>query len=266
MQSSSTQTIIIFIAGTVIMILVFGFIFLFMLLYERKRQRYRATIQQLEIDNQKKLLEAVIEAQEEEKQYFAEELHDSIGQLLSVISMNLNTLKRKATQKNIVDPELDKITNITLEIAKTSIQEVRNISQKLMPVILNDFGLQASLLDLVSKTNETGAQQITLRYELNAERLAKNVEKALYRITQELLSNTIKYAKAKQVNIVLCYQGDTVLYEYEDNGVGFDIHNIKKSGVGLKSIESRVNSINGNLTVVSGKEIGTKVNITLAKI
>lgn len=266
MQPSASQISIIYITGTAIMVLVFLFIFGFMLLYERKRQRYKATIQQMEIDNQKKLLEAVINAQEKEKQYFAEELHDSIGQLLSAINLNMNTLKRNLMGNPELDEESSRTLEMTHEITKTSIQEVRNISQKLMPVILSDFGILAAITDLLNKINDSGALKATLDYQLDDTRFDATIEKALFRITQELLNNTIKHAGAKHVHISIMMHNEHPMYVYTDDGIGFDLHERTKVGVGLKSIESRVNNINDLLTIESAKKMGIRVSITLPKL
>lgn len=254
------------IIGTSIMFLAFVFIAIFMLLNERRKQRYKTTLQSLEIDNQKKLLEALIEAQENEKQYFAEELHDSIGQLLSVINMNVSNIKRLMVSNQLDNKDMEKLIDVTQDLTKSTIQEVRNITHKLLPVILNDFGLVAALNDLISKANEVKKHHISFRNDFGSIRLDKETEKALFRITQELLNNTIKYAEAKNIYIALQYENELPVYTYEDNGIGFDLKSVSGTGVGLKSIESRVNKIGGNLKINSEINRGTTVQITLAKI
>lgn len=266
MESPSTQISIIFIVGISFVFLVFFYIFGFLLLYERKRQRHKSTIKDLEISNQKNLLTAVINAQENEKEYFAEELHDSIGQLLSTINLNLNTLKHHFAAIENLHPDAKNNLDLTHEITRTAIQEVRNISQKLMPVILNDFGLNAALIDMVHKINEAGNLHVILKYELGEERLSAELEKALFRISQELLNNTIKHAKANHVTIQIKAQPQTILYNYTDDGIGFDKTEVKGGSVGLKSIESRVNSVKGQLIIESEKKMGIKVHISLPKL
>lgn len=266
MQPTSTQISIIFIVGTSFMVLVFFYIFGFLLIYERKRQRHKSTIKDLEITNQKKLLTAVINAQENEKEYFAEELHDSIGQLLSTINLNLNTLKHHFSSIEHLHPDAKHNLDLTHEITRTAIQEVRNISQKLMPVILNDFGLRAALLDMVHKINEAGNLYVELQDQLGEERLSAEIEKALFRISQELLNNTMKHAKAKRVTIHITEGPDLILYNYTDDGIGFVKTEVRGGSVGLKSIESRVNSVKGQLIIESEKKMGIKVHISLPKL
>lgn len=265
MEPTSTQISIVFIVGTSFMLLVFFYIFGFLLLYERKRQRHKSTIKDLEISNQKNLLTAVINAQENEKEYFAEELHDSIGQLLSTINLNLNTLKYHCSLIESLPAVVNKDLELTHEITRTAIQEVRNISQKLMPVILNDFGLNAALIDMVHKINEAGNLRVELNYALGEERLSPEMEKALFRISQELLNNTMKHAKAKYVTIEIKNESDLILYNYTDDGIGFEKTDIRGGSVGLKSIESRVNSVKGQLIIESEKKLGIKVYISLPK-
>jgi signal transduction histidine kinase len=265
MQPTSSQVSIIFIVGTAIMLLVFFFIALFVALYERKKQAYRFNLQRLEIENQKAMLEAVITAQENEKQYFAEELHDSIGQLLSAINMNLNNLSRLMTKDYEPPTQVDKILIDTKSITQTSIREIRAISQKMMPVVLSDFGLQAAIADLCTKTSEGGKLEVLFDYRIQDLSLNRETEKALFRISQELVNNTVKYASAQKINIEI-YQTDThLIYKYSDNGIGFNPGSSGKTGLGMKSIESRVNYLNGKLTLKSEKNSGMHVNIQLPK-
>lgn len=266
MQPTSSQVSIIFIGGTAIMLLVFFFIALFVVLYERKKQTYRINLQKLEIENQKAMLEAVITAQENEKQYFAEELHDSIGQLLSAINMNLNNLNRHIDKTETGTSPIEKILADTRNITQTSIREIRAISQKMMPVVLSDFGLHAAISDLCTKTGESGNLEVALNYHISDLDLNSETEKALFRISQELVNNTVKYASARKINITITHNSTHLLYNYSDDGVGFNTTNTGKTGLGMKSIESRVNYLNGKITLTSEKNSGMHVNIQLPKL
>jgi signal transduction histidine kinase len=101
---------------------------------------------------------------------------------------------------------------------------------------------------------------------LREERLSAEIEKALFRISQELLNNTMKHAKAKRVTIHITEGPDLILYNYTDDGIGFVKTEVRGGSVGLKSIESRVNSVKGQLIIESEKKMGIKVHISLPKL
>lgn len=261
MQPSSSEISIIFIAGSAIMLLVFGFILLFVVLYERKKNKYRMQLQEIEIGNQKKMLEAVITTQEKEKQFFAEELHDSLGQILSTININLNNLEQRIAVR--ADTEsIAHLINETKKLTKSSIQEVRNISQKLLPVVLSDFGLETALKDLCNRINDLNVLKTELHFKPGKVRYPEETEKAIFRISQELINNTLKYAAASHIIIKLYHTSEHIVYDYQDNGKGFNMDSPReKPGLGLKSIESRVSFLNGTLQINSEKNNGIKVSI-----
>lgn len=252
----------VFIGGTCLMLMIFFFVLLFVILYDRKKQLYHIRLQQMEIENQQKLLEAIITAQENEKQYFAGELHDSIGQLLSAINMKLNNLSSKIPVLGYSDPHFLRTLDEAKAITRTSINEARAISQKMMPVILTDFGLEVALNDLCARMNTEQQMQFELSYRAGIGPIGPEKEKALFRISQELLNNALKHSGAGKVSLSLATENNQLVLTCSDNGKGIDPGK-KANGLGMKNIESRVKYISGTLHIQSSPGSGTVIRITL---
>ena len=220
-------------------------------------------LQLLDRENQRKMLEAIINTQEREKQYFAGELHDGLGQLLSTVFMNLNNIEKKIETSE--DTRLGQLIKDTKSITQDSINEVRNLSRKLMPEVLSDFGLKQAISDMAGKVNESG-NMIVRFYCDSTKRFSEEIEKSVFRISQELLNNTIKNAEASIVFMTIQQKGSELIFIYEDDGIGMDITESKGKGMGLISVESRVSYLRGSINFESEKNKGIKFTINIPMI
>lgn len=228
---------------------------LFGYLYLRKRQQQKLTSVQLR--QQKLRFKAVIEAEEKERMRIAKELHDGVGQLLSVTKMTLSRVE-------VSEEESERIQTST-DLIDDTINEIRSISHNLIPYSLLKKGLQEALLELTEKINSAGLMEIKLDLILPKDRLEKSTETAIYRIIQEVLNNMIKHSKARNIVISLKKSGDLLYLKMQDDGVGFDTSKIETSdGIGWKNIISRVLTLDGHIKVDSDKGKGTSINIDLA--
>jgi len=207
--------------------------------------------QLLRIENKRKYdaTHALLQGEEQERQRIAQDLHDSMGGMLANIRMSIS----KDGIGNINE------TNDIVQKLDRSISEMRRISRNLMPETLKNLGLETALSELCESMSYK-----KLRIQFEAFDLSENIpfetQLALYRITQESISNVIKYAQANNV-IVQISQNDNLLdLTIEDDGVGFDKNQITK-GLGLKNIENRVQLINGTVDITSVKGEGTTINV-----
>ncbi len=211
---------------------------------------------------ERRILNAIIEAEERERNHFSRELHDGLGPVLSTIKLYFQWLADT--------PEEEKRIGIT-EKGNRNIDEailsLKEISNNLSPRVLNNNGIVPAIHNFIGRLNEI--EKLSVDFEYNAEvRFEKNVEITLYRITTELINNTIKYAMATKSSINLHFDEKLlkVYYKYTDNGKGFDINNIlnNRKGLGMTNIIQRVNSLNGKLTMESRDGEGIKVEIELS--
>jgi len=225
--------------------------------YKRYKARQEAKLL-AEIHKQQEIeTRSLFEGEQKERIRIARDLHDSIGQLLSVVKMNLSNL----------GPQYQKDANLdnTVALVDKTITEVRHISHNLIPEELN-FGLFAALEDMADKINQAGKTTVVLAIpdEARAHQFEKSNELSIYRIVQEALSNIVKHAQATTIDLAVLQQPNGMIISIKDDGKGFDTGKIKtSSGIGWKNIAARVNMLDGDLQVRSEKLTGTQIEITI---
>jgi signal transduction histidine kinase len=209
---------------------------------------------------EKERFKAVIEAQEMERKRIAGDLHDSVGQMLSLSKLQLSEIMDSS---NMYSPEHEQMLERSTRIIDEACQEVRNISHNLMPGPLIRLGLPAAVKDLVRKINASNKIHVSFASNLYDSRLNENIEISVYRIIQEIFNNILKHAQATEIGISLIRQAEEKLeLSITDNGIGFDTGEIiKSSGIGWKNIYSRLAIINGTLNINSKKNSGTCIEI-----
>jgi len=214
------------------------------------------------LEEEKKLLQArnLVDGQEEERKRIAMELHDGLGVILSATKMQFSTLDNAASME-------PKLMEKAIRLLEQASGEVRRISHNLMPGLLTKLGLYEAIDDLFESINETKLLGASVSFEGDRDRrLPENTEIMLYRIIQELVNNTMKYAKASQIRLSLSTAHSPITINYSDNGTGFDPDEVMNSGkksIGLKSIESRVGFLNGQMTLKSAPGKGVDYLFTI---
>lgn len=231
-------------------------LFTFALLYFRQRtvkDRIIARQQIKQLEEEKKLLSArfLVEGQEEERKRIAKELHDGLGVLLSAAKMQFSTIKNKNLENR---PLIEKATNLLEQAAG----DVRKISHNMMPGLLTKLGLYEAIADLFTKLSESNGLEVHTDIPEELKRLSENKEIMLYRIMQELVNNTLKHAEAKNINISMKMIKDQLEIIYSDDGKGFNFEDkLDSKSIGLISIRSRIDFLNGKMVVFSKPGKGT---------
>lgn len=213
----------------------------------------------LQIEYQKELLQNTIVTQEEERKRIAQDLHDAISSKLNVVSLNANFL----TEKDIAPSEVHKIGESIHKVTSTVLENSRRIAHDLLPPTLDKFGLQAAVEELCEEVDDTKKFELdyTINYQENF--IASENELHLFRILQELFSNTIKHAEASKITVSLNTKENLLSLQYTDNGKGFDTAEARNAkGLGMSGIENRADLMNANCAVVSSIGNGIKVTIT----
>ncbi len=213
--------------------------------YKNKQEKTKFMQQNL-------LNQTVLETEQIERERIARDLHDSVGQKLSVVKMQLS-MKNADTQSasNLLDE---------------AIQDVRNVSHNLMPADLSK-GLITALENLSEQVNlSSNTLQVHLHITDNARLLVINKQQSMliYRMIQELLNNAIKYAQAKNIHINMDCNKNQLNLNLTDDGVGFDVNSIEnKDGLGIKNIKERVQQMIGNVQLISKDGKGTQYQISI---
>ena len=228
----------IFSAILIIAILIGIVIIYFIVTIFRYHRRY--------IKLQKERIHAEIIIQENERKRIATDLHDSIGPLLSSVKLQINSI-------DIHSAEDQKVINNAGKYLDEIIGSMREISYNLLPNTLQRKGLVEALREFIANINNKHNTVISL-YLKNDVSISPEKEIHVFRIIQEIIHNTIKHAKAKTLQLGFGTENGELLILTQDDGKGFDIEKAQKyqDGFGLKSIESRIDLLNGYQNLQSG--------------
>jgi len=241
MGEENNQIVLIFIASIAFVVLLAILLILFLLIYQKRIVTQENRLQKLENERQKTLLIATIEGQERERKRLAKDLHDGIGSLLSGLSLNLKFLKNRE------DPNSEQAQFLTeaCNMVEDGIENVRAVSHNLMPATLENFGLLSAMKECVQPLQSNQDLTIKINTKHAPYRTSGEIELGLLRVFQELLQNTLKHAEASEIDTVVDYQEDAIKLQYMDNGKGFTASHTHDVGIGIKNIQSRVESLNG---------------------
>jgi signal transduction histidine kinase len=204
---------------------------------------------------------SVIDGEERERQRLSRELHDGIGQLLIAIKLRLESLLYQDGKE---------VKNSIQELKKyfdQIIDEVRRISNNLMPSVLEAFGLVIAFRNLFLDTEEHSNVKIHFESSGNFEMMDKKVMTYVYRLTQEAINNIVKHAEAKDVWVKLSRKTDMLTLTIEDNGVGFHPETAGKGGgSGLHNMHERASLLQGNINIRSVPGKGTTIHLVVPTI
>jgi PAS domain S-box-containing protein len=212
---------------------------------------------------QHEVINAAIIAEEKERSRVAKELHDSVSPILSASKLYAQTL-HDITDIGMTEKVIDKLVSTINE----SMRAITEISNNLSPHILENFGLIEAVHAFADRFIDS--TQISFEIKSNISlRLGNNLEIVLYRVFTELINNSIKHSKASNISILIMKLENFTL-EYEDNGIGFDLKKVRnaKSGMGLFNMNTRIESLNGEVKIVTRPGQGFKfsANIPLNQI
>ena len=190
---------------------------------------------------------------EEERQRISSELHDHIGQNLLLLRLNLQRNFTELTGNANSDYYLE-----CTDIIDGAVRDLKGISYALKPMVLQELGLVPALFSLVNKVKTESGLKGDIGFIEMEKRLNPNLETAIYRIVQEGLNNIVKYSKAKEFNIELVNNGKKIHIIISDDGVGFDVDEVKeRGGMGLKNMRERTEAFNGVFRLNSSPKDGT---------
>ncbi|MFZ9694382.1 MAG: PAS domain-containing sensor histidine kinase, partial [Chitinophagaceae bacterium] len=220
-------------------------------------QKIEKALMNERLKKEQDLIEARLQAEDQQRTKIGRDLHDGVGQMLAYIGMYVDMLKSKGS----LNP--DEFTKLEGALQNT-LEQVRTLSRTLAPPALQDLGLRDSIRELIDSYAILKKPVFDLQIYAQREDYNLNQEKKMivYRILQELLNNTFKYAEAKQVRILLYFKEKKFFMEYSDDGKGYDPKSISK-GVGLESMHSRITFYKGTLVLNSAPGKGSKANIIL---
>lgn len=228
-------------------------------LYEQIGERDRAK------QSRQLLLRQLVTAQEEERRRIARELHDQMGQDLTVLILGLKTLRDSAPGDSPIHERVAPLQALATRIGR----EVRTLALQLRPPSLDDLGLAATLANYVEEWSARVLVAVDFHQTgLEEQRLPSAIETALYRLAQEALTNVLKHAQATSVSLIVERRADTAHMIIEDDGTGFDVAAARRSAhterrLGLVGMDERVAQLGGTLTIESAPGRGTTVFVRI---
>jgi signal transduction histidine kinase len=212
----------------------------------------------LEISYQKELANAIIITQEAERKRIAQNLHDDISSKLNVISINTHLLKNE----DLSESEKMEITDTIINYTKLVSDDSRRIAHDLLPPVLQNFGLDAGINEMCSDLSQLKSLNISYKSQIEFDIQDNDKHLHLFRILQELVTNSIKHGDSKNISISFTQDKYNKILNYSDDGIGFDVLSIKnKKGLGMKNIESRINFLGADLKIESELNKGSVFTI-----
>ncbi len=238
---------------------------MFLLTYKNYTHKQRLQAQRIsELETEKRLAatEAVLMGEEQERTRLAKDLHDGLGGMLAGIKHSFSTMKGNLS----MTPENQQAFERSMDMLDSSIREMRRVAHNMMPEALVTFGLDTALKDYCSSINQSGALQVSYQsIGIEGETIDKTISITVYRIVQELITNTMKHASASNAIVQVTRTDGLISVTVEDDGKGFDVGMLNNAkGIGWANIQHRVDFLNGKIDVRSGSGKGTSVHIEFA--
>lgn len=209
-----------------------------------------------EKENERAIFRAVIKAQEEERQTISSNIHDDLGALLTSARINIANMLNVENVQNA-----EQLTHLSGVITQAS-QSAKTASNALTPNAVSKYGLKGAIVDLPNIYRFANVN-IEVTYELQ-EIVDSFVEISIYRIVNEIVNNSVKYAKAKDIKVSV-KEGDkqTIEIKVSDNGIGFEESEVLDTSNGIKNIRNRVNLLNGRIILETSKGKGCTYFISI---
>ncbi|QMU27647.1 tetratricopeptide repeat-containing sensor histidine kinase [Adhaeribacter radiodurans] len=249
----SRQYVIYSIGAFLIALLVVLLLYLY---FNYKGKIYHKQLKAVQQEKEIQVLQALMQGEEKERTRIARDLHDEVAGMLAAAKMHMNSLVLQA-QEIIQHKGYHQVVDL-LDEASVS---VRKTAHNLMPEVLMQHGLDKALCRFCN--NISNDKLLVVQYDSWGDigRFAAEFELSVYRIVQELLNNTIKHAHATEAIVQLSYQGNVLSITIEDYGVGINLNNLSEEGMGMHSLRSRVNALQGKIDVSS--DVGQGVSVYL---
>jgi signal transduction histidine kinase len=236
-----------------------------LLVRARIKLTYQRKLDEEKLAKQEELLRAVISSVEGERKRFSEDLHDSFGQLISVLKMNVDSLSTAPPSAAV---ERQRMFDQSVSVLNDMYGELKNVCFNLMPKALIQHGLPVGVNELVARINHTGKLQAESHFFDLDNRLVDIQEISLYRIVQEWTNNILKYSDAKSIFIQITRDEAEITLTIEDDGMGFDEKILTMGqGNGWKNLQSRTNLMKGtiDLDTALGRK-GTMLTVNVPAI
>jgi len=257
MLQASSNSVIFIVVGTLIILFFVLFFYLFMIQLHKRQALHQKEMFDLKAVYEQTIFKAQLEIQEQTFKNISQEIHDNIGQVLSLAKLNLNVIPKNESSKKI---------GLTEELLTKAISDLRDLSKSLSAEKIADTGLAIALAQEMNII-EKAAKNMHTEFNYNDEPVLISREQTIitFRIIQELLQNILKHAGASNIKLELLGSENATTIFLEDNGTGFDRAALDeaKTGIGLKNIQQRCTLIGADFRLDSKPGKGTFIKIII---
>lgn len=241
--------------GTVVALAFVVFVVLLAYLFTTRKNKLLKEKQLMKSQFEQELLQTQLEIQEQTLKNISEEIHDNVGQVLSLAKLNLNTFENNPEKK----------LQATKDLVSKAINDLRDLSRSLHGDKMAEIGLQEAIVNELKILQNTGQYETQLKTEGVAYKLEPQKEMVLFRIVQEALHNSVKHARANALEVQLNYSPNVFTLIVHDNGKGFNSETLTsaQTGIGLKSMRNRAILIGGKFSISSTENGGTSISVEI---
>ncbi|MFT3681178.1 MAG: sensor histidine kinase [Ferruginibacter sp.] len=259
MESSYPEIAFAIVAVTIVFLLLSSSVVIYALIYQKRKKQHGAEMTTLKYIYNQELLQTQIEIQEQTFKNISQEIHDNIGQVLSLVKLNLNTLPE------INNNTLEKRLADTKQLVSKAITDLRNLSQSLHGDKIAETGLEQAITNELKLLENTGKYQTGLKISGTPFTLDPKKQMIIFRIVQEALNNCVKHAEAKKIDVLIEYQEQLFTLSVKDDGRGFNstLLTPEQTGIGLKNMHNRAGLIGGGLQLEASPGSGTSIILKL---
>ncbi len=231
------------------------------LLFSRIRHRQNVKMNEALLRHAEDRAKTAIDAEIQERMHLGTELHDGVGPMLSLAKLNLTALKEK---QSLSAERKQTILQNTIQTINEILREIKNISHNMAPLVLMESGLEKAVRELAARLNETEKVTVSLDVSGLNGRLDSYLEHTVYRSILELVHNILVHAHGSEINLQIIRNHEDITVMVEDNGSGFSQEEAYTGqGLGLKSVRSRVEALNGKVYIDSMAGRGTIVTLVI---
>ncbi len=255
-ESGNSELVVVYFIGTLGMILLAAVIVFFFVAYQRRLLSKQLELNQIKSAQKDEIIRNTIAAQEKERKRIAQDLHDEVGAMLSVVKLNVGRIEKKSD-----DIGAKKLAGETKGYIDDLIAQVRRISRSLLPSSLEKLGIYYAVVEFANWINRTGQINVQTWKRGGQFRFDSNHELAIFRIVQELINNSIKHSGGTLITINMRFSAKVVLVSLSDNGKGFDLKEKWDTGLGLKNLKSRSQMMGAKFKMKSRPGKGTSAII-----
>jgi two-component system NarL family sensor kinase len=263
MQSQNEEIYIVILIGMVLALFLVGFIVTIFLLAQRKKQRQELELRNMKDQYEQELLRSQLEIQESTLKTIAQELHDNIGQVLSVIKLWMAILPVEKEH-----PAFEGIQN-SREMLNKVIFDLSDLTKSLHTDRITDIGLTEAIRFELDTLRKTGLVEINFFESGDEIHFGEQKSIFLFRMFQEMINNVLKHSQASEVSVSAIYsEGHKFILKVADNGIGFNVEKKQQnanasSGLGLKSMRNRAKLIGAKIDIQTQPEKGTVILVEL---